>query len=249
MGNLSDIRLSDTQRRVVRIGGEEHEFESFVDPVTLIVNALIFDGKTYPIVDFIDDVRVIMDVGANVGAASLFLSAHYPTAAVYAFEPARETFALLERNMRGQDNVTCFPFGLYDRSVDAKLEIGDEGPGTATARLDGGDSQDERIRLRSTADWLRDKQIGRVDILKLDTEGCEVPILRAMRQLIVSMKVIYLEYHSEDDRKIVDELVGDSHVLVFANVYRLHRGELTYVAKESFPSREDLLRGEIRVEI
>ncbi|HEX9733024.1 MAG TPA: amino acid adenylation domain-containing protein [Thermoanaerobaculia bacterium] len=58
----------------------------------------------------------VFDVGANVGMFSLFLSTHYPTARVLAFEPIAPLFATLALNVELYGpNVRVFPFGLSDR--------------------------------------------------------------------------------------------------------------------------------------
>jgi FkbM family methyltransferase len=46
-----------------------------------------------------DDVRVIVDCGANIGITSLYLAARYPCARILSVEPHPENFALLETNI------------------------------------------------------------------------------------------------------------------------------------------------------
>lgn len=46
--------------------------------------------------------RVIFDLGANVGYASLFFALKYPGAEIYAFEPLSENFRMLEMNTGGR---------------------------------------------------------------------------------------------------------------------------------------------------
>ena len=46
-----------------------------------------------------DNVRVIVDCGANIGITSLFLAARYPGATILSVEPHPENFALLKANV------------------------------------------------------------------------------------------------------------------------------------------------------
>ena len=48
-------------------------------------------------------------------------------------------------------------------------------------------------------------------------------------------KVIYLEFHSADDRLWIDRLLADTHVLCSARIDHPHRGELAYVARRCLP--------------
>ena len=57
----------------------------------------ILEGRTYPHLPFVDDVQVVLDIGANAGAATRYLAHHRPDAKIYAFEPAAGPRQFLER--------------------------------------------------------------------------------------------------------------------------------------------------------
>ena len=63
----------------------------------------------------------------------------------------------------------------------------------------------------------------------LDTEGCEVPIFESLGDLLPSIKVVYLEFHSEPDRKTIDRMFGATHFLAVGRVL-FGQGEMVYVA-------------------
>ena len=46
-----------------------------------------------------ENVRVVVDCGANVGITSLFFAAQYRNARIYSIEPDPDNFALLKRNV------------------------------------------------------------------------------------------------------------------------------------------------------
>jgi hypothetical protein len=93
---------------------------------------------------------------------------------------------------------------------------------------------------------LREQQITAIDVLKIDTEGCEVPILESIAAWLPEMKAIYLEYHSERDRLAIDRMLCETHILVSGKVTYPHRGELCYVSYRSFPTPDYLDKFEIR---
>jgi tRNA1(Val) A37 N6-methylase TrmN6 len=43
----------------------------------------------------------VLDIGANVGAFSIWADMRWPGSTIYAYEPHPGTFAMLERNLRG----------------------------------------------------------------------------------------------------------------------------------------------------
>ena len=112
--------------------GEQVEFEcpdSFASRWTCTA---ILQGATYPFLSFVHDVRVVFDVGANCGAASIHFARHYPDAVVHAFEPGREARSYLERNVTSLPNVSVHAVGLYSVNRQARLYRGDGDLGMAS---------------------------------------------------------------------------------------------------------------------
>jgi hypothetical protein len=52
---------------------------------------------------------------------------------------------------------------------------------------------------------------------------------------------VYLEYHSDDDRKEFDRLLGATHLLMHG-LMMVHLGEVTYLAKDAIESESQLDR-------
>jgi FkbM family methyltransferase len=64
----------------------------------------------------------VFDVGANVGLFSLFVLSEFPTARVFAFEPAPPNFQVLRRNTRAYpDRFRLFELGLSDSTREAEF--------------------------------------------------------------------------------------------------------------------------------
>jgi hypothetical protein len=51
--------------------------------------------------------------------------------------------------------------------------------------------------------------------------------------------VVYLEYHSEEDRIALDELLRPTHILYAGSVAFPHRGEFVYVRNDAFPTQAE----------
>ena len=81
----------------VEIAGEKHELECFDNKLSPLIGGVILRGITYPVLDVVRQVAVVVDIGANVGASALWFSVMYPDAIVHAFEPGSEPFRLLTR--------------------------------------------------------------------------------------------------------------------------------------------------------
>lgn len=122
-----------------------------------------------------------VDVGANIGAYSLFVaSLAGPTARVLAIEPQPAVFDRLTYNIR------LNPFGTM-KAIDCAVA---DKPGELTMFLDPknsgessvkivGSSQAETVRVpaKTLLDVLQDEGFTRLDAVKLDVEGAEDIIL------------------------------------------------------------------------
>lgn len=143
------------------------------------------------------DVNVIVDIGANVGATSVFLSLHYPNARIYSVEPQQVPFQLLIHNTQHNSNVKQFNFGLFNCDQRVPLYHSWVESGTASIGKSFLNTEtSEEIELKEASSWLREEQIESIQI-KIDTEGCEYQILSAIREKLPKISVIYIEYHSD----------------------------------------------------
>ncbi len=215
-------------------------FNLFKTDVSFQVANSIFAGATYPTISYVSDVKTIVDIGANVGAASVYFAIAYPDAKVYAFEPGSAPLSLLQQNVEPLPNVTVFPFGLHSREQRLSLFQGknDSVESSLCSTLRTG-SESEEIRLVCAPDFLAAQGLNRIDILKIDTEGCEVPILRSLNAYLPEVKALYVEYHSERDRRMIDEMLAGTHVLWRGHVTFAYRGEFCYLKRELVPDESE----------
>jgi FkbM family methyltransferase len=205
------------------------EFECPDSLASRWTNVPILEGRTYPHMPFVEDVRVVFDVGANCGAASVHFARHHPDATVHAFEPGREARAYLERNVSSLPNVRVHPFGLYSVDRQARLYRGGDDLGKASViRRPVNLDESEPVELRTGGAWAAGEGIERIDILKTDVEGCEVEVLEGLAGLLPTVKVLFVEYDSRQARKALGHLLDATHELYVGNMF-LDQGECTYL--------------------
>ena len=209
--------------------GGQIEFECADTLVSRQTCTSILRGETYPFLPFVDDVRVAFDVGANCGAASVHLARHYPGAVVHAFEPGREARSYLERNVAGLGNVRVHPIGLHSVDRDARLYRGDGDLGMSSViRREVNLDESEPVQLRAAGGWASEHGIDRIDILKVDVEGCEVEVLTSLTALLPTVQVLFVEYDSREARKAIGRLLDATHELYVGRML-LDQGECVYL--------------------
>jgi FkbM family methyltransferase len=217
-------------------GGKSCPFRLFDTPLGHRVFKDIMAGATYPLQPYFGEVRTIVDIGANVGAATAFFALCYPAARVLSFEPSPQTYALLAYNTQALANVAVFNVGLADKNARTLLYLGGQDSVTNSVQLSPENTgQSVTIELREAAAALAEQRVTAIDILKLDTEGCEIPILQSLAALVPSLGVLFVEYHDEADRLEIDRLLSATHVLCSGRIHAVHRGELCYIARSRLP--------------
>ncbi len=211
-------------------------FHCFDNKLSVEIAQHIFAGETYRPIPYIRDVRLIVDIGANIGAASVFMHTQYPQARIVAIEPSAAAFALLKQNAAPFPQIELRQTALYDKKTSLPLR-----PGTLDSVTNSfGDSvlakkEGETLELEDAAGFFLREGLQAADIVKIDTEGCEWPILNTLRPWLGQFRVIYLEYHSETDRRRIDTLLEPTHVLQGGVAHHAHRGEFRYVARLAMP--------------
>lgn len=136
---------------------------------------------------------VVFDVGANRGGHTLRFS-HLvgPHGEVHAFEPLPPTFARLRRAVERQrrfENIFLNNAACAEHACELALQVPGEGPGQAglAPRPAGpGEGADAVTLLPVCAirldNYSRGRAGRRLDLVKCDVQGAELPVLRGLRQ-------------------------------------------------------------------
>lgn len=157
----------------------------------------------------VSGVTTVVDCGANTGQwSSELVSAfrHHCTAGMatlrlYCFEPAQYTFQRLVANLAHQasDRVSIHPVqkALSRRDGTATLYVAHEGAGTNSLTAAAEHRKTEEVQVATLAEFARQAQVERIDLLKIDAEGHDLEVLVGARELIESkvIDVIQFEYN------------------------------------------------------
>lgn len=149
--------------------------------------------------------KVILDIGGNIGIASIFFAQRFPDAQIHAFEPSAANFAYLEKNTQKLTTITAHHFGLGLEDENRSLYGKGTKFGSYTLVPEGKNPQVvDTIRVRPTGEVLRELNLPQIDLIKIDTEGFEYPILTSF-PIEVLEKVTWIvgELHSKDDFKLL----------------------------------------------
>lgn len=176
--------------------------------------------------------KLIVDVGANIGAATLQFLSTYPGATIHCFEPCPEALKYLHLNTSGLETVHVHDFGLSSTNDNIDMYMGSVRL-SQSSLFASGEVSDQKIKveIRSASEAFSNIGIEACDIIKIDTEGCEVPILLELGPILDRIDVVFIEYHSENDRLEIDRILSNNFLLWQAKLHAVHRGINVYLSQ------------------
>ncbi len=132
----------------------------------------------------------IIDVGAAMGDFAIFASRTFPNAKIVAFDPNPQLFKLLEKNIRANQmkNIMTRPLPLGNKPV-YTIYVGASNVRSSTIK----DDLTRKI-IKLKPEPLEKYLTRNVDLLKIDTEGGEVDILKSVKSWQKIRRVV-CEYH------------------------------------------------------
>ena len=140
-----------------------------------------------------------IDIGVDQGWWSLFVLDANPNSQVVAFEPNPISYAALKSCIEKETRITLYPFAISDKK------------GTIPFVIEGGNSNSRDASATLSVACVKiDKYVDRpVTLMKIDTEGHEIHILKTLRPHFKNIESIIFEftvywYESVDEAK--DEL-------------------------------------------
>lgn len=158
----------------------------------------------------------IIDGGANIGLATIYLKLLYPSSKLIAFEPDANIFDILKTNVESFNfnNVELVKKGLWSENTEL-LFISEGADAGLVADIDTTAIPTETIEVTSLVPYLKFK----VDFLKLDIEGSETIVLKDIKDCLNNVDRIFIEYHSfVGQDQSINEIID---ILIKAD-YRLH---------------------------
>jgi FkbM family methyltransferase len=140
--------------------------------------------------------RTIVDVGANIGLASLYLARRFPRARIVAVEFEADNFRQLQRNTAGHTNIACVHAGLWptDGLVAVANPTAAKWAHVPTA-APAGTHNEESVRAISMATLMAEHGLESIDLLKIDIEGSEYELFETAPEWMQQVKTVAIELH------------------------------------------------------
>jgi FkbM family methyltransferase len=167
---------------------------------------------------------VILDVGANIGLASVWFSHHNPGRKIVACEPLPENVVMIRQNVPTAEIINA---AIGDQVGQVTLTTDQDG--IMASRVPNATHSTHRTFPLTTLDTITaENKINQAGLLKIDAEGMEVEILQGGSRTIQQTGQVVIETHGKDRHdhcmeilrmagfSIEDHFHGNSTGMIFA---------------------------------
>jgi FkbM family methyltransferase len=175
-------------------------------------------GEQFFLKTFINHIPegIVFDIGANQGFYSIMMRKMSERLQIYAFEPHPKTYQLLEKGAE-LHRFRSFNIGFGDEKTEAVLYDYDSRDGSTHASLyrgvieniHGGSATGHPIDIDTVDHFTRENHIGQIDLLKIDTEGNELNVLKGATRMLQEGRIHCIQFEFNELNVVSRVFLGD----------------------------------------
>lgn len=142
----------------------------------------------------INQYRNIVDLGANVGLASIYFKTLHPTAKIFAVEMEPDNYLQLEKNILRFKHTYPIFGAIYDEQKNITISNTEFAYNFRIGESNDNDAF--TVATLTMHDLMANHQIEEIDLLKIDIEGAEQRILGYNNEWLSKVNSILIELHA-----------------------------------------------------
>ena len=160
---------------------------------------------------------VVLDIGMNVGIASLFFASMPSISKVYAYEPFDPTFKQAQinfsHNIDLKEKIKSMKIGWGAKEQVLKVEYASENKARVGVHgsqlIETGELVIEEMQIKPAAELLNEvllKEHEKQIVIKMDCEGAEFDIIKNLKQhdLLRAVDIWMIEWHEKEPYEIIE---------------------------------------------
>lgn len=138
--------------------------------------------------------ETVFDVGANIGQTALTLARNFPESRVFSFEPIPSTFARLAQNTGREPRIEAVCCALGSEPGSGKMTT--EPLSVSNTLLVEPQTNPKTpvtdVNIDTVSSFCAKRGIQRLSLLKIDTEGYEMNVLKGAERLLVAKQIEFV---------------------------------------------------------
>ena len=162
------------------------------------------------------NINTLIDVGAHKGTYTDLIINNFTVEKVYMFEPQKNIFKFIKKKYKNKKFIKIFNNAVSKNERTQKIFINKHDLTSSLTKLNkknvylnfkaklfGGDinemiSDSYKIKTIKLFDLINNSKINMIDLLKIDTEGHELEVLKGLKSKINKVKIILIEFHNDN---------------------------------------------------
>ena len=170
----------------------------------------------------------LIDVGSHQCEYILSIKKNFNVKRIYGFEPNPNTFKILKKNLNKFSEIKIYNLGIADNEENKILNQNIETSSSSINNLNQNSKYYKKkyffynilnlkkvtnpitIKTIKLENFMIKENIDKIDLLKIDTEGYELKVIKGLGENISKIKIIHLEHHF-DDMIIKNYKLSDIH--------------------------------------
>jgi FkbM family methyltransferase len=165
----------------------------------------VFVKQVYrPVVENVKQCRTLLDVGSNVGLATIYFTRHFHCKAM-CVEPNPETFAVLSKNLLGTADL--LHAAVWSQPCMLTPEFKEARFSTSCMRPNGSG----KVPGVPMAELIAKSGFETVDMVKMDVEGAEVEAFKGDRSWLRKVRALAIEFHGDSRRDMGFDAVMEEY--------------------------------------
>jgi len=161
---------------------------------------------------------ILFDVGAHNGETILNFKKNFSFNQIHSFEASKVNFEILKKKIikKNKENVFINNIGLSDKKKILQINQSYDSASSTLSKINIfskyykkkikilGISEDSKyvkqldVKLSLLDDYFVEKNLKKIDLLKIDTEGHEYYVLKGASKNLSKINYIYFEHHYDD---------------------------------------------------
>lgn len=195
--------------RYLKFSHKFNKFLKYKDPSTFVKRfSEFYEPEMALIPGILHNPQVIIDIGANYGPYSFFLSKIYPNSKIFAFEPATRSYNIFKRIIKRFNLTNVIPIKKGLGVKEEKKEIVMPLQYTILAYISDKkipkkkEDQTEQIEIATLDNFVKRNKIKKIDFIKCDVEGFELNVFKGAKNVLKKHRpIVFVEIEERHTKK------------------------------------------------
>jgi FkbM family methyltransferase len=154
-----------------------------------------------------NNIKTIIDIGANIGSFTVFIHKILPDAKIYAFEPLKDCYEKLKLNEKNIKTLKTFNLALGDKKEEKYINRSNFAPSSSILDMEEthknafpytATTTMERIQIETLDHILGNENLENEILVKIDVQGYEKKVLLGAKNTLSNIKILIVELSFEE---------------------------------------------------